>query len=217
MTYRLSQRKTTRSPPPLVHKVRLYLGKCFGFTLDKLPMTFTWGHRHVYISLSGFQLNVIRVELFKPPPGVSSATVPKQRIMLPLSSMARQIHYLAPNEKDSRGVVLIGSFGTYVGEHVHLRSYSARSSRYGIGDAARQQGLETISYRCPPVGFYIEEKDFGGWVQSDSERKIERGRKFRDGRLVRSVRYVDYQEDFDLESICSACGVRSVFVRVRKT
>lgn len=222
-THRLSGAKTTRSPPRLIHRAIVGLGRYAALSLDNLPITFNWAPKYVYLSLSGYRLKVIRVRLFRSEPspqGPSDAAAdpvacaPRLPVMLPMSATGRQIHYLPPPSTagetadsagaDTRGIVLMGSYGGY-GNRVQLRPSVEVPHRdqYGVEPG------HTMPYPCPAVGFYVDEdRDFGGWLPYEAEGTgaPARGEKFRDGRLVmRKMEGFRAQDDIDLEGICFIC------------
>lgn len=218
-THRLSGSKTTRSPPRLIHRAIVGLGRYAALSLDNLPITFNWAPRYVYLSLSGHRLNVIRIRLFRSRPSQQgpaepAASAPRLPVMLPLSATGRQVHYLpppsaaseikAPSEADTRGIVLMGSYGGY-GDRVQLRP----SVEVPHKDHCGVDAGHTMPYPCPAVGFYVDEKrDFGGWLPYEAEGTgaPARGEKFRDGRLVmRKMEGFGSQDDIDLEGICFIC------------
>ncbi|KAK3389894.1 hypothetical protein B0H63DRAFT_464493 [Podospora didyma] len=218
-TYRLSEHKTTRSPPQLIHKTKVNLGQFAGLSLAKLPITFTWQPEHVFFSVTGCRLNVYRVSLFKPPPGanIPAVVVPRLSVMLPLSAIGRQVHYIPPKSPNStRGVVLMGSYGGHT--TVQLKARSANPRHLGMGD---QQGRDALPYPCPPIGFYVdEERNLGGWVPAKIEvddAVVNAGReqeeRLSNGRLVRKVEYFDWDDDVDLEGICENCNAPLFFSR----
>jgi hypothetical protein len=205
-THQLSERKTTRSPPRLIHKVKVSLGKSEGISLERLPITFSWTADYLYLSFTDYKLNVIRTGLFKPTTGVPLVTVPKLPIMLPLSSIGRQIYYIPSRLDDPRAIVLIGSYEGSNGLKAQWRQHAANQEKGRIGEYAMVHKREPMPYPCPPVGIYLDEElDLGGWLPSKAEKAIESGRKFRDGRLVRPIEYFNFQEDYDLEGICAVC------------
>ena len=212
-THRLSSSKTTRSPPRLIHKAIVGLGRYAALSLDNLPITFNWAPQQVYLSLSGHRLNVIRIRLFRLRPSPQGgpaddpmACAPRLPVMLPLSATGRQVHYLPPSpaRADERGIVLMGSYGGY-GNRVQLRPSAEEPHRDHCGTDAGH----TMPYSCPAVGFYVdEERDLGGWVPYEAEDTSApaRGEKFRDGRLVmRKMEGFSAQDDIDLEGICFIC------------
>lgn len=220
-THRLSSRKTTRSPPRLVHKVKLTIGQFTGLSLARLPFTFTWTSEHLHFTVSGIRLNVFRVDLFRQPasPFTASVCTPRLPVMLPLSASCRQVHYLPPKGKENmggrsqRGMVLMGSYCPDY-QPVELGHRSKRATRRGMGNA---RWYRLYDYACPAVGFVIdEESDLGGWValEDDGEEDeglgviatADGGERFRDGKLTRKIEAFNWRDDIDLEGICDYCN-----------
>ncbi|KAJ4500494.1 hypothetical protein C8R41DRAFT_426187 [Lentinula lateritia] len=52
LTYRLSESKTTRSPPRLIHRTRLDLGQKSSIAVSSFPFTLTWTSTNVYLTCS---------------------------------------------------------------------------------------------------------------------------------------------------------------------
>lgn len=217
-THRLSSRKTTRSPPRLIHKVKFSFGQFTGLSLARLPFTFTWTPEHLHFTVSGNRLNVFRIGLFRPPASSSAVvTVPQLSVMLPLSASGRQVHYLPSAVGGGivagRGMVLLGSYGACC-QRVQLRHRSL-GVRGGMGDVVNKELLE---YACPAVGFFVdEEKDLGEWTALSGEGEgdevgvgvTETGsgsERFRDGKLIRKMEMFNWQDDIDLEGICNWCN-----------
>jgi hypothetical protein len=213
-THRLSDTKTTRCPPRLVHKAKISLGQFAGLTLAKLPFTFTWTARHVYVSISGTRLNVYRIALFKPARTCCDAAdpvvaMPRLDVQLPLSATGRQVYYLEEeviggNRKTGRAMVVMGSYGGPQ-SRVQLKARSTNALRLGLGDIETK---EPLPYPCPPVGFFLDvEKDLGGWVAPAGKVKVELDGDGRipGGKLLRKIEYFNDQDDVDLEAICDVC------------
>lgn len=192
-THRLPERKTSRSPPQLIHKFAVKLGKFAGLSLEKLPFTFTWTPEYLYFSTTDYQLNVYEVRLFAGNANESLVTKPRLPVMLPLSASGRQIHYLPPQDGDPRAIVLMGSYPGDGSTRIELKSLSADAHSHDIGSYDTRQ---VMFYHCPPIGFYLdEEQDMGGWGLSEAETPVERGEVPRwaigvgDGELHLSGRY----------------------------
>ncbi|KAF5010745.1 hypothetical protein FDECE_3100 [Fusarium decemcellulare] len=218
-THRLSSRKTTRSPPRLVHKAQLSLGKFTGLSLARLPFTFTWTASHLHFTVSGTSLNVFRFCLFRHSPTCSAVvTIPKLSVVLPKSASSREVYYLPPEHGNGHGVVILGSYRCGAGSQpVELCSRSVSAACRGIGGKLN----DFVNYTCPAVCFYVDEdKDLGGWTalresaQSDEEADeavavAETGgiwERLRSGKLTRRIEIFDWEDDIDLEGICDWCG-----------
>ena len=64
LTYHLSSRKLTRSPPVLIHCAKVNLGSQATLSVSKLPYTLTWVQNELYFTCSGNTLNVYCIHLF---------------------------------------------------------------------------------------------------------------------------------------------------------
>ncbi|KAK3315619.1 hypothetical protein B0H66DRAFT_347658 [Apodospora peruviana] len=223
-THRLSVHKTTRSPPRLVHKVKLALGQFSGLSLARLPFTFTWTDEYLHFTVSGTRLSIFRVGLFRSAGGAPVVTAPTLSVMLPLSASNREVHYLpppSPGTKGGRGVVLLGSYDKG-NRHVSLSHRKGslevilRAMRRGMGDMDGKK--ELMWYACPPAVIFVDEdKDLGGWkplVVADEDKDEESSMgivagtstdRLRDGRLTRRIEAFNWQDDMDLEGICENC------------
>ena len=108
-THRLSKSKTTRSPPLLIHRVKISLGK---HNSTEMPIQITWSPDHAFISSSSAShtLSVFRIELFAPPKGKKKdlVCVPRESLVLPKSARSAGVHYFPPPPQDTRALVAIG-------------------------------------------------------------------------------------------------------------
>jgi hypothetical protein len=104
LTYRLSISKTARSPPVLIHRIRVDAGKRFSLSASKIPFTVTWRSQEVYVSCSSYQLSVFRISLFK---GGSRKcrqdmiacpmTTLQKPPLLPGTALQRPVYYIPPS------------------------------------------------------------------------------------------------------------------------
>lgn len=218
-THRLSTRKTTWSPPRLIHKVAIVLGTFSGLSLARLPFTFTWTPSQLYFTVSSRKPKVFRLPLFRstPEPQVSVLRLP---IPLPRSSSNREVHYLPPSSGGPKhGVVLMGSYWRFR-DHVELVWSAADQRAGGEQDMGEREDYDrhVFKYDCPAVGFYAdEENDFGGWVEMAQSGGGETAgvadlgsaavsSRMESGRLRRKAEVLDQDDDLDLETICVQCG-----------
>lgn len=198
-TYRLSQHKTTRSSPVLIHRAKATISRFAEFSTDKLPVTFTWTEDNVYLTMNVHcRLRVFRIALLRRAgdqnrPSAPLVSVPREATMLPLSAMNRQVQYFpaagsARRQGLGAGLVLMGSQDGKTG--VRLQSSDA-----GCCDPDPSLAMHPSA----PMGFWVhEERDFGGWVPCDAEEKVENG--FRDGRLTRKMERFNADDDCDVEA-----------------
>ena len=197
-THRLSTRKTTRSPPTLVHRVKIILGSTTSLCPTRMPIEITWVEKEVYLSSSS-ELNLLtllRVDLFPPAKESAAAdynavSVPKLPILLPESARSRSVHYYPPQPKTTLALILIGSFAS------KPDSNNDKSTREdGPEEYDTIQGLpETV---FPPIGFYVDvEKDLGGWGASNAEEEIDKDAD--KGQLKQKMEIFAAEDDCDIE------------------
>lgn len=171
-TYRLSRRKTTRSPPTLIHRIRVKIGTTKSLSVTKLPFTVTWTSNEVYITCSDVILRVFRVPLFKPEKGAQEVDdmvlMPRKPIFLPESAQNRQVHYFpsksgpdssGPGESTAR--IIIGSETRKQIEEEQGAEHGVEFSTTGCTFVGQQGEFSS------PIGCYVnEEVDLGGWGKS---------------------------------------------------
>ena len=197
-THRLSTRKTTRSPPTLVHRVKVILGSTTSLCPTRMPVEVTWAEKEVYLSSSSdlSLLTLLRVDLFPPAKESAAAdynavSVPKLPILRPESARSRSVHYYPPQANATHALILIGSFASKPNSD---NDKSARKD--GPDEYDTIQGLpETIS---PPIGFYVDvDKDLGGWGASNAEEEIDKDAD--KGQLKQKMEIFAAEDDCDIE------------------
>ena len=197
-THRLSTHKTTRSPPTLVHRVKVILGSTTSLCRSRMPIEVTWAEKEIYLSSSS-ELNLLtllRVDLFPPPKESTTAdynavSVPKLPILLPESARCRSVHYYPPQANTTHALILIGSWAS------KPDSDNDKSTREdGPEEYDTIQGLpETV---FPPIGFYVDvEKDLGGWGASNAEEEIDKDAD--KGKLKQKMEIFAAEDDCDIE------------------
>ncbi|KAI0062760.1 hypothetical protein BV25DRAFT_1943480 [Artomyces pyxidatus] len=150
-TYRLSSRKTTRSPPSLVHRVKVDLGGHATLTVSRLPFTFTWTTTDVFVTHNANRLTVYRVALFRdantcaPAAPEQNVLVPKNRTFLPDTADSRDVHFVPSNDGTHACVIL-----------------ATEMTEAMVGDASGTRGMLS-----PPVGCFLRKEDLGGWIRSE--------------------------------------------------
>lgn len=198
LTYRLSESKTTRSPPSLVHRARVDLG-LRTLKASKLPFTFTWTPAQVHLTCSenqlenkrANQLEVYRVSLFGPSSTLAHPVlVPQEPIVLPRTDRMRQVHYFSSTSLDTPARIII----------------SNEPNRTEGGAVASSPGTRNVVWLegAPlplgwPIGCFIRDVDFGGWKPSACS---DLPRDLGVGQLVRCREKFDFDEDCDCE-LCS--------------
>ncbi|KAJ9627685.1 hypothetical protein H2203_002897 [Taxawa tesnikishii (nom. ined.)] len=182
-THRLSSRKTTRSPPQLLHRSKVALGEYAAFSLSALPIAVTWTTEHAYVTCNATVLNVYRISLFKQQQLGTNVMVPKHSIPLPSSAVARQVQYFPPANGQSKAMVFLSSTNNL--QRVQLFPATA-------GEEAT--GMPSPDDASPPVGYFLDElRDLGGWGVSMAEVRVRPG--WRDGGLVKKMQWLDTDDD----------------------
>ena len=197
-THRLSTRKTTRSPPTLVHRVKVILGSTTSLCPTRMPVEITWAEKEVYLSSSSDSnlLTLLRVNLFPPVKESTAAdynavSVPKLPILLPESARSRSVHYYPPQANTTHALILIGSWASKPDSDNEKSTPQDDREEYDT-----IQGLpETVS---PPIGFYVDvEKDLGGWGASNAEEEIDKDAD--KGQLKQKMEIFAAEDDCDIE------------------
>lgn len=213
-TYRLSAGKTTRSPPTLLHKVKVDVGDFLYFSISPLAITFTWSPEYLFIARSSYELSVVRVSLFKPPQAAPSSLddksastnelsimQPKLVIPLPASAQQRQVYYVPPSASEAsegRGLVMMGPYATKGAQGKDSPMFIPLHPNH----IWRRTALVPL-YSTPPSGLYVSEEEdqgFGGWTpvkRKPGRRKERHG----NGELVRKIEPFDPVGDCELEDI----------------
>jgi hypothetical protein len=196
LTYRLSISKTARSPPVLIHRLRVDAGKRFSLSASKIPFTVTWRPQDVYVSCSSHQLTVFRISLFKEGSrkghqDMSACPVMtlQKPLLLPGTALERPVYYFPPSAGNKPAALILA------GEPV-----PRRKDRTTIdGESSPKQSfpsLNTITSQSMyiPIGCFVHEDQLGGWVKSDARTTLaeDRGVGSLDTRL-------NYYDDCDRE------------------
>lgn len=195
-THRLSARKTSRSPPTMIHRVKVALGESVSFSGSAMPFNLTWSATHVYLSRSSDEnlLNVFRVSLFKAAKKQAAeqhpVSVPRQPIFMPESARNREVRYFPPPADGDRGTIIIGSGSVRRAWRPHT---SATCEECG-GDKAKSALMKF----SPPTGLYVkEDADLGGWSLSDAVVEMKSNSAV--GQLKRRMEQFDADDDCDFE------------------
>jgi hypothetical protein len=207
-THRLSQHKTTRSPPNLIHRSKLSLGLFSSISVAQMPLSLAWTPTQLYCTVSGNHLRVFRIELFKaiplstiPPNSLtttgdlatqpklnSNITVPKNDILLPDSTRVREIRYYPSSPEGNLGTILIGSLNPSAHRRIKEMSVS--------DDMQHSEELPDVT--SPPIGLFIKEDDLGGWVGEEGREEELNGRRGKAGGLERKIERFDAEDDCKL-------------------
>ena len=183
-THRLSARKTVSSPPRLIFRTNVFLGKTESVSVSALPYTLTWTDKFLYFVKRDIKLNVIRIPLFRPAKADSQTVVcyPCNDIHLPRTATMRDVHYYPPREGVKKGMEGLGT--------VIIGSYSSRPAQ---GMLVPQHAVS------PPVGVYVSEQhDLGGWVCKADVADAKQRHNTTGGRLQGKFEHFDRKEDCDI-------------------
>ena len=201
LTHRLSTRKTARSPPTLIHRVKIILDSTGSLCPTRMPVEVTWTSKEVYLSSSSDmnQLILFRVDLFPPAKDIADhvinvVSVPKLPILLPASAGSRSVHYYPPRANSTYGLIIMGSWACKPDTDDDKDKSTPEDDLNDRYDTVR--GLpETVS---PPIGFYVDvEKDLGGWGASNAEEEIDKDKD--KGQLKQKMEIFTAQDDCDIE------------------
>lgn len=215
-TYRLSVRKTTRSPPSLIHRVKAELGEFSKLNVPRLPFTLTWTAHELFVTQSTSELRVMRIALFRDTnscmpmlPG-HNIVVPKNRTFLPDTAAERDVHFV-PSADGKSGCVLIGS-------KTRPRAHDKPPRRLRCSkDPLLRMAAEILDkvvpkkreILAPPIGCFLKEEDLG-WVPRDEVRVTGREGV---GKFDRRREKFDPVDDCEGESrvVSDGCSCRCLY------
>ena len=183
-THRLSAGKTARSPPHLICRTNVMLGRTHSVSVSTLPYTLTWTDQYLYFVKRDTKLNVIRIPLFRPTEAGEKTTVcyPRNDIYLPRTAELRDVYYYPPQEHTKRGKEGIGTI--IIGSHSSIPA---------------QRKLVPRNAVKPPISVFVsEEKDLGGWVCKADAVNVEQRQNNAAGRLQSKFERFDLKEDCDI-------------------
>lgn len=207
-THRLSLRKTTRSPPKMIHCAKLSLGSSNSLSVAQMPISISWTSTHLYCTVSSNSFRVYRVALFQTsqsanhsstvdglgtqPQLNSNVAVPKNETLLPDSSRVREVRYYPPTSEEASGIILIGSLNPTS----HRRIKELSDTEHENHD----EGLPDVT--SPPIGLFVKADDLGGWVSEEGREAELKGRHGRSGGLERRVEQFDAEDDCKSHICC---------------
>ena len=183
-THRLSTRKTVSSPPHLIFRTNVFLGKTESVSVSALPYTLTWTNQVLYFVKRDTKLNVIRIPLFRPAKAGKQTVVcyPRNDIHLPRTATMRDVHYHPPREGVKKGMEGLGT--------VIMGSYSSRPAQ---GTLVPRHAVS------PPISVYISEQDdLGGWICKADVADAKQRQNTTGGRLQGKFEQFDRKEDCDI-------------------
>lgn len=138
-TYKLCSTSPTRSPPSLVHRVRVDLDARTEFYVDNMPYTLSWTQDALYVSWSSNTLKVFRIELFRSDDTRNLVSTPKNLIYLPDSAVNSQVRFFPGQNASSPSRVVIGKV----------------TNAFQINHAK--------SDPLPLISCFLTDEDLGGW------------------------------------------------------
>ncbi|KAJ4480945.1 hypothetical protein J3R30DRAFT_3287851 [Lentinula aciculospora] len=197
LTYQLSESKTARSPPRLIHRTRLDLGQKDSISVSTFPFTLSWTAENVYLACSDEMLEVYRIDLFSSTARVQTectVSVPQQAIILPSTATKRKVHYMPPTTSNLKAKILIESEARVKGDfEVKTELQLGYQHHHGGGVFGMEGAPVPIS---PPIGCFIdEEKDLGYW--SPWKGLVDVPGDFGIGHLDRRLEKFDFDDDCD--------------------
>ncbi|KAF8345373.1 hypothetical protein F5887DRAFT_179696 [Amanita rubescens] len=194
LTYCLSTSKPTRSPPVLLHRVKVDLGKHEGrLSVSQLPFVLTWTPRDLFVSWQGTMLEVSRIQLFSECigdgcPSEQGILVPKKQTLLPDSAALRDV-YFVPLSDDRNGASMIA-----VGSETRVKAALVEDLvQLGPDESSESQKRRTLA---PCIGAILQIEDIGGWDRAEGI-SVPQGRSM--GNLDMRKEIFDPVDDCDAE------------------
>jgi hypothetical protein len=200
LTYRLSGRKTTKSPPRLINLSRINLGTFNSLSVSRLPFTLTWTPDELYITCSDVTLRVFRIRLFRASAEKNILTlshdpdvlVPQKVIFLPNTAMRREVYYFPPGAGNADSRVVIGSETRSTADDKVLGLRTEATMLCATEDVIGLRGTLSL-----PIGCYLKESDLGGWTKSKDLSELPQDLGI--GKLDRRLERFNPDDDCDLE------------------
>jgi hypothetical protein len=178
-TYRLSSTKPTRSPPALIHRIRIDLKEVKGINTRQLPFNLTWTKDHLYVTGSWKLLQVWRIPLFsdreteeniKEDEEASSSCddsqlvmAPEKMVFMPKTCGRRLVRFFPSVDGEtpvSPRIVVGHEASVFRGQLSQFRK------------CPNSESGSTLLFDSPVVCYLNEEKNLGNWVDSKSRTKI---------------------------------------------
>ncbi|KJA21807.1 hypothetical protein HYPSUDRAFT_41683 [Hypholoma sublateritium FD-334 SS-4] len=177
LTYRLSSSKPTRSPPVLLHRVKVDLGKHEGpLSVSQLPFSFTWTPREIFVSRRGTYLDVFRIQLFGnlkhtgdscPSEQTHKVSVAKKKTLLPDGAAFRDVLFV-PLSDDNNGayMVIVGGETRAKPEALLMKDLVVPGMRLDATESEISDGRkrQTLAHS---VGAILQAEDVGGWIEAE--------------------------------------------------
>lgn len=205
-THRLSERKTSRSPPRLVYRTALSLPATYTETIQlsvsTLPYTLTWAEKHVYVTHSETPLKVYRIPLFK---NVEETEITESapraifvnvaEVYLPSSVEMRKVYFFYEDAQNQKR------------KSKDKEQYVAKVIMGAQNRSVMRVGETEAIPRCDqtlPQGVHLTESQFGKWEGVDmasgnsSVEKLKRAETWKGGHLESKFERFDRSEDCDI-------------------
>lgn len=205
-THRLSERKTSRSPPRLVFRTALSLPATYTETIQlsvsNLPYTITWAEKHIYVTHSETPLRVYKMPLFKEAEEIGiTETAPKAvfvnaaEVYLPSSAETRKVYFF---DRNSQAQKKKSKNKEQCVAQVIIGAQNRTVVRAGLVEGTQKCG-QTL-----PQGVHLTESQFGKWdgvdmaSGSSNVERLERAETWKGGHLDAKFEWFDRSEDCDI-------------------
>ncbi|KZV97814.1 hypothetical protein EXIGLDRAFT_729613 [Exidia glandulosa HHB12029] len=153
-TYRLSARKTTRSPPSIIHHCKAFLGTCLAINPLQLPCTFTWTQNALFVTLRDSDFTVYSIPLLRAADKTRGVLVPTEKVFLPDNAPHRAVFFSPGASDDSPAFIVLGS-----------------EPREPTNDDALFATATHRGVLAPPICCLLDQdRDLGNWVPANGVR-----------------------------------------------
>ncbi|KAJ2913048.1 hypothetical protein MD484_g7364, partial [Candolleomyces efflorescens] len=195
-TYRLSSKKTARSPPYLIHRIRIDLRPVKSINTRQLPFNLTWTKDYLYIAASWKLLQVWRVPLFSDvePSDLNKGDkteakcddsqpvmAPEKTLFMPKTCTHRSVRFFPAIEGDApiSARIVVGHEVSVVDDQP--KGPQSLVPLFGTHPAPEidtqkpekePSAAPSLFFEFPVVCYLDEEKNLGEWVDSMSRTKI---------------------------------------------
>ncbi|KAJ2934084.1 hypothetical protein H1R20_g2986, partial [Candolleomyces eurysporus] len=192
-TYRLSSKKTTRSPPTLIHRIRIDLKEVKSINTRQMPFNLTWTRDYLYVTASWKLLQVYRVPLFSEVEATNAnedengtscddsqpVMTPEKTVFMPKTCTHRSVRFFPAVDGDVpvSARIVVGHEVSVVEDQIKAhQSLGLLFGTHPTIDAQKPKEEPTLTsslfFEFPVVCYLDEEKSLGDWVDSMSRTKI---------------------------------------------
>ncbi|KAH8724358.1 hypothetical protein GQ44DRAFT_750370 [Phaeosphaeriaceae sp. PMI808] len=197
-THRISVRKTTRSPPRLVHRNTVALGSVTSLNVSGLPYSLHWTDQNLFLTTRARKLNVVKIPLFSDAKSDNSTVCHIQKeVYLPRTTDSRTLHFFPRAASEFVPSSLCSNFNDHIDENTNM-------ARIIIGSHSPipNRNILVPAYQIsPPIGILLHnEKDLGGWKCLANTSGDDAGQSLNNarGRLQGRFETFDRTEDCDI-------------------